>query len=276
MTACVGKGLVRRIFRWGLPMLAVGALALGAAGASLAQSQSEGAAQSAPAAKPAAPAAQKPAPAPSRANGLNTGITVHGHWVIEVKNPDGSLVRHVEFENSLVPGGGNGANFLSSILSRSITLGSWRVVLENENFQSYIIVNEPNSGASSFCATLLSQFNAGALAGVNALSCSSGLSVAGGISPQGAVLTTLTLSGSGLVPTGFGASIDYVETDSFLCTPSSSPTACLSGTATPAPSPNAAFTARMLDGNNGDPAAVPVSVGQTVQVTVTISFSSGS
>jgi hypothetical protein len=102
MTACVRRGVVLRIFRWGLPILAVGTLALGATGATRAQSQ--GAAQSTPAAKPDATAAQKPAPAPSRANGLNTAITVHGHWMIEVKNPDGTLVRHVEFENALDPG----------------------------------------------------------------------------------------------------------------------------------------------------------------------------
>src|ERR1700747_3718133 len=36
--------------------------------------------------------------------GQHEGIKVHGHWTIEVRNPDGSLTRHVEFENSLDPG----------------------------------------------------------------------------------------------------------------------------------------------------------------------------
>ena len=31
---------------------------------------------------------------------MNTGIKVHGHWIIEVLNPDGSLVNHREFENA--------------------------------------------------------------------------------------------------------------------------------------------------------------------------------
>ena len=35
--------------------------------------------------------------------GTHEGITVHGHWTIEVRNQDGSLARHVEFENSLDP-----------------------------------------------------------------------------------------------------------------------------------------------------------------------------
>jgi hypothetical protein len=40
----------------------------------------------------------------SQHRGQHEAIKVHGHWSIEVHNPDGSLVRHVEFENSLDPG----------------------------------------------------------------------------------------------------------------------------------------------------------------------------
>lgn len=32
------------------------------------------------------------------------GIQVHGHWTIDVKNPDGSLASHHEFENAYVGG----------------------------------------------------------------------------------------------------------------------------------------------------------------------------
>ncbi len=33
--------------------------------------------------------------------GVNQGILVSGYWKIDVRNPDGSLVKHVEFENAL-------------------------------------------------------------------------------------------------------------------------------------------------------------------------------
>jgi len=33
--------------------------------------------------------------------GMLEGIKVHGHWVIEVRNPDGRLVQRRDFENSL-------------------------------------------------------------------------------------------------------------------------------------------------------------------------------
>lgn len=37
----------------------------------------------------------------SPASGMNTGIRVHGHWTIDVLNHDGTLAKHVEFENAL-------------------------------------------------------------------------------------------------------------------------------------------------------------------------------
>ena len=38
-------------------------------------------------------------------DGGHEGIKVHGHWTIEVHNPDGTLATHREFENSLLPTG---------------------------------------------------------------------------------------------------------------------------------------------------------------------------
>jgi hypothetical protein len=54
---------------------------------------------------PAAQAAagEKEAAAPAKPG--DEGIKVHGHWTIDVKNPDGTLAQHREFENSFQPGG---------------------------------------------------------------------------------------------------------------------------------------------------------------------------
>lgn len=54
------------------------------------------------------------------------GIKVHGHWTIDVRNPDGRLVTHREFENALVP---QGALLLSSLLSRQSATGLWAIYL---------------------------------------------------------------------------------------------------------------------------------------------------
>ena len=40
--------------------------------------------------------AQTPAPS----GGPAEGIKVHGHWTIEVRDPDGTLVTHREFEKA--------------------------------------------------------------------------------------------------------------------------------------------------------------------------------
>ncbi len=61
-------------------------------------------------------------------DGKHEGIKVHGHWTIDVRNPDGTLVTHREFENSLV-GGGNGDKFLAQLLARQLSQGLWFVIL---------------------------------------------------------------------------------------------------------------------------------------------------
>ncbi len=55
-------------------------------------------------AKPATAQAESPALPEGKpaAKGAQEGIKVHGHWTIEVRNPDGSLDKHVEFENAIV------------------------------------------------------------------------------------------------------------------------------------------------------------------------------
>jgi hypothetical protein len=54
------------------------------------------------------------------AGGPQEGIKVHGHWVIDVRNPDGKLVTHREFENAYL-----GGPFLSQILARQNAVGRW-------------------------------------------------------------------------------------------------------------------------------------------------------
>ena len=50
---------------------------------------------------------------------------VHGHWTIDVRNPDGKLGSHTEFENALQP---QGADILTGLLSGEYVSGGFLVV----------------------------------------------------------------------------------------------------------------------------------------------------
>ena len=62
------------------------------------------------------------ATAPPSPGGPHEAITVHGHWTIDVRNPDGTLVTHNVFENELAS-----ASVLAWILTRNTTIGAWEV-----------------------------------------------------------------------------------------------------------------------------------------------------
>jgi len=55
------------------------------------------------------------------------GIAVHGHWTIEVRNPDESLVERFEFDNALVSY--PGPLILVRLLARENSAGGWQIAL---------------------------------------------------------------------------------------------------------------------------------------------------
>ena len=79
-----------------------------------------------PPAHPATAASAKPY---SHPGGHHEGVTVHGHWTIDVKNPDGKLVTHTEFENALVVPGG--AQNLTQLLLGEQVPGGYEIALES-------------------------------------------------------------------------------------------------------------------------------------------------
>lgn len=97
-------------------------------------------------------------PEASPARGQQEGIKVHGHWTIEVRNPDGTLVTHREFENALTPFGGQ---CLAFILTRHKTPGLWKIHLGGAN--TAIDIYEPaepaGAGAGVFKNLSVQGFN---------------------------------------------------------------------------------------------------------------------
>jgi hypothetical protein len=111
---------------------------------------------SAATAKPATAQEKSPVLAEEKqfANGENEGIKVHGHWTIEIRNRDGSVAKHVEFENNLATTNlsdmAAGPAFLYSLLSGNGTFaapaggqgqpGGWAINLQ------------PPAGSTAPCA----------------------------------------------------------------------------------------------------------------------------
>lgn len=60
--------------------------------------------------------------------GSAEGIKVHGRWTIDVRNPDGTLASHNEFDNALTL---DGRQVLAGLLSRFWQAGEWRITLFN-------------------------------------------------------------------------------------------------------------------------------------------------
>ena len=78
--------------------------------------------------RPAAALAQGAGGTPSQ-----EGITIHGRWTIEVRNPDGSVASRHEFNNALVAGDWGGGAALAGLLGRRYrAVGMWTISLDTD------------------------------------------------------------------------------------------------------------------------------------------------
>ena len=193
-----------------------------------------------PAPAPAAPPLAE-ATAPHPQGGQHEAITVHGHWTIEVRNPDGTVATHREFENALTP---NGAFHLANILGRQKTPGYWVVQLF-----------PPENGVSPWGNSV------GSIAEPNDSAFPEGPGISNNLllSVPSDSPGRFTMTGS-LAALQAG-SIGNVTTDVALCAPDIPPNKC----------GRAGFPPRLTSASL--PATVDVVAGQIVQVTVVISFS---
>jgi len=77
----------------------------------------------------AANPAEKKSAAEALGKSLDGSIKVHGHWLINVRNPDGTLADHREFENSLAIGSGGDA-FLIGLLAGYYVPGDFGIEID--------------------------------------------------------------------------------------------------------------------------------------------------
>jgi hypothetical protein len=124
--------VIARIAGPGLVLGAVFALVL--SGSCVGRAQSSATSPAVPAAThakavPSAQAVHSVAPAKRQPGGTHEGFKVHGHWVIEVKNPDGTVTARREFENSVQT---SGMAYLASLLAGNNSPGGLSVLLNGQ------------------------------------------------------------------------------------------------------------------------------------------------
>lgn len=175
------------------------------------------------------------------------GIKVHGHWVIEVRNPDGTLATRREFKNFLRT---EGAGTLARSLSRTNPIGEW------------IIFVFDATGSTGPCGTTSSLKTCG----IFEVTTSPGLLPFANIEYTPGLTVALDAATSSVVLTGttramLSGVISKVATMLGRCPAGTSTTGCSS-----------TQTFQFFSEKGGFP-AVNVQAGQSIDVTVRFTFS---
>ena len=169
------------------------------------------------------------------AGGPTEGIKVHGHWIIDTRNPDGTLAAHHEFENNLTSGGGSA---LVNSLARQGVIGLWNVAV-----------------AGNVCGVV----NCGLFETTDDIPPNLGIyrTLTVGVPTSAPYLGNLVLTGSFTAP--FSGTVNNVYTGVYLCS-GGLPASCTNSTAQ---------SSTIFSGKTYSQA---VTAGQSVLVTVVFSF----
>ena len=217
-----------------------------------------------------APKSAVPEPSPAfedAGGGIHQGLHLHGHWVIDVKNPDGTIAEHRDFENAIAS---DGQGYLVGLLSGYLVPGDFMIVLETTGSAS------PCLATLSACGIVRSLSTYPALEYCSNYLCATGLTVtpsfgSGGFGgPFSLVLAgsiTANQAGSiGLVYSSMStcANTGYTSTTNPSSVETGSPASCVTQT-----SPQPWY------GTLSSATIMPVNVvkNQIIQVSVTITFS---
>ncbi len=182
-------------------------------------------------------------------SGGQEGIKVHGHWVVEIRNPDGTLADRREFNNAL----SSGAQTLTRLLTRQGVPGRWLLTVGNTGTD--IPPCQGGTGASFGWCNIIEDAASNQTAGHTAVS--RDLVVTH-------TATTLTLTGT--VTALVDGVVGRVATRLGTCGESTTIADCSSAG-------SANFFTDAALGFSGKPPKVPVVAGQIIKLTVTISFS---
>jgi hypothetical protein len=187
--------------------------------------------------------------APPPPSGRQEGIKVHGHWVVEVRNPDGTLADRREFNNALH----SGALTLTTLLTRRGVPGRWELTFGNTDTD--IPPCQGGTGASLGWCSIIENAATNQTAGATAVS-------------RDLVVThtptSLTLTGT--ITALVNGIVGRVATRLGTCDLPATIDQC-------GGAGDATFFTDAVLGVAGKPPKVPVVAGQIIKLTVTITFS---
>jgi hypothetical protein len=186
---------------------------------------------------------------PTTAFAQSEGIKVHGRWVIEVQNPDGTVAARREFNNAL----SGGHQTLAQLLSRNGVPGRWAVYLGNSSGGVSPCQGGTGAAFGSFCKIIESA----------ATNPNGGTAESRDLVVTGA-LTSVSMTGT--ITALVDGAVARVATGLGTCGADNLVSACSAAG-------DAIFFSDASLGLPGYPPVVNVVAGQIIKVTVTFTFS---
>jgi hypothetical protein len=177
-------------------------------------------------------------------------VSVHGHWTIEVMNPDGTLADRREFDNAFYTT--SGREFLVRLLARQTSVGGWSIRLLGNPTSQGAFPDE--SGARTFGGIIAESTSLETLPNLFKT-----LTVSAPTSGDNAGKLVL----SGTATAQVDGNIGFVQTTIWGLRATEAPSASY---AIDSHDPGYVFTGTTIS-------SVPLTAGQQVLVTVVISFS---
>lgn len=195
--------------------------------------------------------------------GNHVDVEMHGHWVIDVRNPDGTLAEHRDFENTIT---GYGQELLIGILSGYVVPSDYGIFLSTNGTAPCATVTSGYPG----CAIVRSLTTLPASALCPNYTCFTGLTYSANLVDSGSSGSTFTLAGN--FTASQAGTINGVTTDYGTCAANIGATTALS-TVSPSTCSTTAGSGGYRTVSQASITTVNVVQSQIVQVTVTISFS---
>lgn len=180
-------------------------------------------------------------------------FSLHGDWVIDIVDADGTIASHHEFKNALGP---NGPWWIASYLSTAYTPGNWRIILGEFNSSAYSPCVDHN-GTNSQCFLIEAPAAAEISTTALAANYSTNLTVTPPTQPNAAFVL------NGTVTAGRDVQLSEVNTTLGNCSSATAPDDCVGTGGTGS---HQITSANVLAEN------INVTAGQVILVTVTLTI----